>query len=208
MVHGGVHGSWAFENIGPRLAGSGWHGVALNWLNHHGSASLPLDVALQRPILDVGHEIGVVAGGLAQPPVLLAHSMGGLAALAYAAQNPVAGLVLLAPVVPREFAGEAIDVPYDKSALRLPPPGVAAPLFWDEVPAGHAERYTALKSPESQRAVIEATRWAVELDVSTVTAPSLLFGAERDLLVPRPRCDGWRRRWAPTSRSSPTRATA
>lgn len=35
MVHGGAHGSWAFENVGPRLAEEGWHSVALNWLNHN-----------------------------------------------------------------------------------------------------------------------------------------------------------------------------
>ncbi len=31
---------------------------------------------------------------------------------------------------------------------------------------------------------MEATRWTVEVDVSSITAPAYLMGAERDMLVP------------------------
>lgn len=112
--------------------------------------------------------------------------MGGLAALAYVTRHPTAALVLLAPVVPQQFAGEAIEVPCDPEVLWLPPPGMAASLFWNRVSAALDERYTALLSPESPLAVIEATRWTVGVDTSTVTAPSLLSAAEDDPLVPAP----------------------
>src|SRR6476469_11235114 len=39
-------------------------------------------------------------------------------------------------------------------------------------------------TPESPKAVFEATRWSLDLDTSGVTAPALVFGADRDLLVP------------------------
>ena len=39
-------------------------------------------------------------------------------------------------------------------------------------------------TPESPRAVYEATRWTLDVDTRTITAPAYCFGADCDLLVP------------------------
>jgi pimeloyl-ACP methyl ester carboxylesterase len=36
----------------------------------------------------------------------------------------------------------------------------------------------------ARRAVMEATRWTVEIDVSNIAAPAYILGAERDMVVP------------------------
>jgi pimeloyl-ACP methyl ester carboxylesterase len=94
--------------------------------------------------------------------------------------------VLLAPVVPAAHGGEPIELPVDPTALWIPQPEIAHQVFWDATPTPMAEQFAALLSPESPRAVLEATRWLVELDLRTVRAPTYVFAADRDLLVPAP----------------------
>ena len=184
FVHGGTQGSWIWEGIAPALAERGWYASCLNWFGHNGSDILPPPEALGRSIVDVTREIRTVADRLPGNPVLVAHSMGGLAALAYASRNPVRALVLITPVVPREYAGAEIPVPVDPSAMWLAPPETLRELFWDLVDDVTSGRYQSLAVPESPQAVMEATRWTVEVDVSSITAPAYLLGAERDMLVP------------------------
>ena len=105
FVHGGCHGSWAFENYLSFFASSGWEGHALNWFNHNGSQSPPLERFVARGIADVKEEIALVASTLNAPPVVIAHSMGGMAAQKFAEENNLRALVLIAPVVPIEGRG-------------------------------------------------------------------------------------------------------
>ena len=56
-----------------------WDGHALNWFNHNESQSLPLERFVARGIADVKEEIALVASTLNVPPVVIAHSMGGMA---------------------------------------------------------------------------------------------------------------------------------
>jgi pimeloyl-ACP methyl ester carboxylesterase len=184
LVHGGTQGSWAWENVAPRLAEIGWQALCLNWFNHNGSRNLPEREALTRSIADVSVEIGLVARKLGRTPALVGHSMGALAALAYASRADVAALALITPVVPSAHAGEAIPIPVDFDALWMPPPEMVDQLFWDAVDATSAARYTSLMTPESPKAVFEATRWGLDVDTAGVSAPALVFGADRDLLVP------------------------
>jgi pimeloyl-ACP methyl ester carboxylesterase len=75
-------------------------------------------------------------------------------------------------------------MPIDSHALWMPPPEMSDQLYWDAVDATSAARYASLMTPESPKAVFEATRWSLDLDTSCVTAPAFVFGADRDLLVP------------------------
>jgi pimeloyl-ACP methyl ester carboxylesterase len=167
------------------LASEGWFAVCLNWFGHHGSASLAPVRALSRSILDVTTEIGEVADLYGRMPVLVGHSMGGLASLAFASTHPVAALVLLAPVVPAAFAAEPIDLLVDTTTMWFPPSQLVDHAWWGEVNAAEAQLYRSLLCPESPRAVLEATRWLCHVDTSSlVQTPTLVFGAEDDLLVP------------------------
>lgn len=188
LVHGGCHAGWAWERLQPFLAELGWDSVALNWYGRGGSAPLAdPSAALQRGIPDVAREIGVVAGSLPAPPVVVGHSMGGLAALCYASEKPVAALVLLTPVAPALPGLEPLDVPVDLAQWWLPPDEETARfLFFDAVGDEEAGHYASALVPESPLAVWQATRWTVPVPSPPYGGATLVVSASDDPLVPPP----------------------
>jgi pimeloyl-ACP methyl ester carboxylesterase len=187
FVHGGLHGSWQWDATQRWFAAAGRASISLDWFSHGESRKLDASEWLDRSILAVREEIGVAVAQCAAPPVLVGHSMGGLASLAYAATLPstIAGLVLLAPVVPERFAGAAIELAVDRNELWGPPPlEVAAHLFFNGAPpAEHASIYARLQA-ESPTAVWEATRWTTTVDVDAITAPTMVIVGDEDGLTP------------------------
>jgi pimeloyl-ACP methyl ester carboxylesterase len=184
FVHGGCQGSWAWEKIAPRLAENGWYAVCLNWYGHNGSIPLSQTQAVTRSLLDVTTEIAVIAESLARTPILVAHSMGGVPSLAYAAENPVTALVLLTPVLPAGFGAEPIDLAVDPASMWMPPPAMIKPTWWAQVTDDESQRYASLLVPESPRAVLEATRWLCEVDTSRLQVPVLVIAGSADPLIP------------------------
>ena len=159
----------------------------MNWFNHYGSRSLPEKELVNRSIADVAEEIGIVVEHLKTPPTLVAHSMGGLASQVYASANRVASLVLLAPVGTSETRVPPLDFPPPDPDAPFPPLPfpVSYDLFFEGSPEDEAKEFFELLSPESPRAILEASRWNVSLDPTTVTAPMIVFAGESDKLVPR-----------------------
>jgi pimeloyl-ACP methyl ester carboxylesterase len=161
-------------------------------LGHGKSTALPDEIWLKRDIIEVRDEVGAVCADLAEKtgvaPVVMGHSMGGLATLAHTAlgDQKVAALVLLAPVVPAGHVESPVDVPVTLTEPWEPPPfEQARQLFYSGVPAADAERYYALLQAESPAAVWQATRFTAELPIAALREiPVLAFGAELDLLVP------------------------
>lgn len=188
MVHGGGFASWVFERHARALRRAGYTVHALDWFNHGESDALDEASFLRRGIEDVARrEIRYVVGRLPRRPVLIGHSMGGLAALAYASQARVRRLILLTPVVPAAVGAEPIDLPVDFTEPFGPLPfEEAKPLFFTTLPDGLARKYHARMEPESPRAVFEATRWTVDVNVAAVRSPTLIFATELDLLTPPP----------------------
>lgn len=186
MVHGGAHGGWVWDVMATYLSERGWECHALDWYNHGDSAKLPENELIERSIADVAHqEIRHVVDGLRDEPILLGHSMGGLAALAYAEKAPAAGLVLLTPVMPASVNPDPIPLQIDHTRLFGPfPPEVAKRLFFTALDGAIADRYQGLLVPESPQAVLEATQWTVGIDLGAIRAQALVFAAELDLLVP------------------------
>jgi pimeloyl-ACP methyl ester carboxylesterase len=187
LVHGGCHGAWQWEPWLPWLARSGRTVMAIDWFSHGSSRRLAHDEWVHRGILDVQTEIGVGVDQAPGRPVLIGHSMGGLASLAYAANQPgrIAALVLLNPVVPARFGGAAIEVPVDREALwPVPRPEIARQLWFDTAPEAHLATIYNRLQPESSQAVWEATRWTAELAVDTLDVPVLVVVGARDQLTP------------------------
>jgi pimeloyl-ACP methyl ester carboxylesterase len=184
FIHGGCHGSWIFEYFQSHLSEKGWETHALNWFNHNGSKPLELPTFLVRGIADVVTEIGIVRSTLSAAPILIAHSMGGLAALKYAEQAEVRAMVLLAPVVPLEVRAEAIDLPVDVGQPWDPPFEIACRLFMHGLDENTSRSFYQKLCPESPRCVMEATRFSVSVDRSRINCPTLAIGAEHDTLVP------------------------
>lgn len=187
LVHGGCHGAWQWEPWLPWLARCGRTVLAIDWFSHGKSRELEHDDWVRRGILDVQSEIGVGVDQAPGPPVLIGHSMGGLASLAYAADHPgrIAALVLLTPVVPARFGGAPIEVPLDRAGpWPVPPPEIARQLWFDTAPDALAATIYDRLQPESPQAVWEATRWTAELAVDTLDVPVMVVAGARDQLTP------------------------
>ena len=185
FVHGGCHGSWSWVHFLPYFAQAGWDCHALNWFGHNGSTPHPEVGLLQRGIADVTEEIAHVAGQFEESPVIVAHSMGALAAQKYAECHPVSALVLLTPVVPTEVGGDVIDLPIDPNQPWVPPPfEIARDLWFQGLEEDEARTYFERLCPESPKAVYEATRWTVPIDRVKVSGPILVVSSELDHLTP------------------------
>jgi pimeloyl-ACP methyl ester carboxylesterase len=97
FVHGAWHGSWCWgENFIPFFAKEGFacHGFDFRG---HGQSEGGESLHTYR-LKDYVDDLGQVIEAIKQPPVVIAHSMGGLVAQKYAQDSDVAGLVFLAPV--------------------------------------------------------------------------------------------------------------
>jgi pimeloyl-ACP methyl ester carboxylesterase len=185
LVHGAYHGSWCWQNYLSYFSNAGWDTRALNWYGHGGSRDLTPEALVNRSAADLTEEIGLVARTLPRPPVVFGHSLGGLAAQVYAESNEVAGLVLIGSGVPLEVSGPLNDLPVDLSVpFPVVPFEVAQQMFFPGVPETQAREYYARLTPESPRAVWEATRYTVSVDRSRISCPVLVVGGEIDMVCP------------------------
>jgi pimeloyl-ACP methyl ester carboxylesterase len=66
----------------------------------------------------------------------------------------------------------------------MPPPNLINGTWWGGVTDDESQRYASLLVPESPRAVLEATRWLCEVNVSEVEMPALVIAAGADDLIP------------------------
>ncbi|HEU5121360.1 MAG TPA: alpha/beta fold hydrolase [Candidatus Saccharimonadales bacterium] len=186
MVHGGDHAGWCWEKWARFFCDTGYEVHAPDWYNHGDSDKLPEDEFIHRSIADVAKkEIAYVAEQFEQAPIVIGHSMGGLAAALYAASSPVERLVLVAPVMPLSVHADPVPLPVDPTkAYPLFPYEQAKELFFTTLPDEEAQRYYQILGLESPQAVYEATRWTVDVDISKITAPTLILAAEFDRLIP------------------------
>lgn len=184
LVHGGTHGGWSLEAYAWYLARNGFEVHALDWYNHGESAQLPDGVFVDRSIEDVAAmEIEHVVDGLSEDPILVGHSMGGLAAQAFASRRPVARLALLASGLPVQVQAVETLLPVDSFTEPFDPPPfeLARQMFFTTMTDEQAHTLYDLLVPESPRAVWEVTRntlWG-DFDVATET---LVLAAEKDAI--------------------------
>ena len=187
FVHGGLHGAWSWASWQRWFADHGWNSTSFDWYSHGESRQLPTEQWLRRGIADVGEEIGIACRAAGGRPILVAHSMGGLAALLFAVANPdsVSALVLLTPVVPRSCASAALEMPIDMDQLwQVPPIEITRGLFFSGVDDDSASEIYSKLQAESPKAVFEATRFVTDVEVERLTVPSFVVAAEDDQLVP------------------------
>ena len=186
LVHGGGHAKWSFEQYARVLSEGGYEVHALDWFNHGDSRRLPEDQFLRRGIDDVAREeLRYIVERLGRPPIIIGHSMGALAGLVYAASNPVERLVLLTPVVPSAVGADPIEIEVDLTKPFGPfPYDLARQLYYPTLDEDLARRYYDLLERESPRAVWQASRWTIDVDLRAVTAPTLVFATELDVLTP------------------------
>lgn len=100
FIHGICHGAWCWEeHFLDYFAEHGWNAFALS-LRGHQLGSVANNVSGCR-IADYVADVRSVAQSLADPPVLIGHSMGGFIVQKYLEQSDAPATVLLASMPPR-----------------------------------------------------------------------------------------------------------
>jgi pimeloyl-ACP methyl ester carboxylesterase len=108
LVHGASHSAACFDRWGSELARLGITTYTLSLRNHGGSATAP-QARMRDYVTDVRHVYDALGIDPARS-VLVGHSMGGFIAQFFARRWPVAGLVLLASVVPQRAVLSLVQI--------------------------------------------------------------------------------------------------
>ncbi|WP_194482195.1 alpha/beta hydrolase [Bradyrhizobium sp. CCBAU 53338] len=186
-VHGGTQASWAWQDCAPAFAAAGLDVHALNWLGRNGSAPLEHDQLLRMSIADVVQDIRKVTQRFDAPPLLVGHSMGGLACQLYAQTYETKALLLLAPVVTRETNSDPIEMPISMDSLFSPPPReMAYTMFFQALDPARSKHYYDLLVPESPVRCYEATRFTLSVNPARINVPVQIVSGALDILTPAP----------------------
>lgn len=195
FVHGAWHASWCWEeNFIPYFVEKGFSCSAFDLRGHGQSEGLGHlnDYSLEDYAKDLDQQVGA----LEKPPVLIAHSMGGLVAQKYSQDHKVAGLILVAPV-PLDGVGygygRSHPIPFLKflflrkgfamiSGKKL----ARSLLFSPALPEGLFEKYYGKLQGESFKALTETAR-GVERKPLMGNPPLLIVEAGGDAVIPTKR---------------------
>ncbi len=202
LVHGAFCGGWALEPYRWILEARG-HEVYCPTLRHHSpmpGGGTPTGLGTTG-LLDYCADLEQLIDTLAQPPILIGHSMGGLLCQMLAARKPVRALCLLAPSPPWGVLPSTTLEVMSAQGLFLVPGS-----FWNQpiVPNFHlAVEHTldrmapddqrAIFSrfvPESGRAMFEILHWPADtqrasaVPARAVACPVLCVTGSRDKVNP------------------------
>jgi pimeloyl-ACP methyl ester carboxylesterase len=197
MVHGAFCAGWAFDAFRKPFEAAGHPVIAPDLPGHGGGAAATV---VGQSMSDYAEAVRRIVAAQDEPPILIGHSLGGLAAQMAARRARVAGLILLAPSAPWGVTGstaeEAISAvslyalgPY--WALSIDPDYPAARRYlFDRLPRGARRGAFARLGPESGRALWETLNWWLDPFATTlvparsVRAPVLAIAGGRDAIHP------------------------
>ncbi|MGA0605702.1 alpha/beta fold hydrolase [Phenylobacterium sp. VNQ135] len=195
MVHGAFCGGWAFEYFREPFEAAGWRVLAPD-LRGHGDGEAVAGLSME----DYARDLERLCADLAEPPVLIGHSMGGLVCQMAARRIRPSAMVLLAPSPPWGVTGASVEEAITAAAVGLLDP------FWsgavdpdralmrrhslDRVPAPYRDAVLARVRPESARALREVLNWWMDPFMTTsvgagpLPVPTLIVAGGRDQVHP------------------------
>ena len=198
MAHGAFCGGWVWDRFAAPFRAAG-HAVIAPDLPGHG-ANDPADAALGQSMADYADALAATAAALPAPPVLVGHSLGGLAAAMAAMRTQTAGLVLLAPSPPWGVTGSTMEEAISAVSLYALGPywaQVVQPDYAsfrrfavDRLPSAERHALHARMRPESGRALFETLNWWLDpfmttlVDPARIAAPVLAIAGGRDVVHP------------------------
>jgi len=198
FLHGAFCGGWAFDTFRAPFDAAGFATFAPD-LPHHEPES-DLDLLARTGLSDYAHAVITFCRGLAEPPILVGHSLGGLVAQIAAMQTPVAGVVLLAPSAPWGVLPTTIEEHGSQFGLALlgdywrravqPDYAVARHASLDRLEREHARRIYGRFVPESGRAMMETLHWWLDPSLASaaptykISAPVLALAGGQDRINP------------------------
>lgn len=197
FVHGAFAGAWMWREVFmPFFARRGRACAAVS-LRGHGESEGRAGLRAAR-LSDYRDDLQRAFAALPEPPVVVAHSLGGLLAQQLIGREEMRGLALLASLPPEGLMLEsprlAITDPQiwfeavaGSAAGDRRPIGMAAHevLFSEGLPREHVARYAALMTPESPRALADAHVPGPIVPALLAGVPTLVVGGTRDRLVTR-----------------------
>ena len=197
-VHGAFnHARCWDEYFLPYFAQSGYPAYALSLRGHGSSAGA--NQLYCASLADYVHDVAQVSQNLAQPPILIGHSMGGLIVQKYwEAHHPHQAAILLASVPPSGLWSPSVYLAFQDPGLLLQlnlvqffglhfvmPALLKKALFSEQTATGIIQNYLAQLQPESQRVILDML-W---LDLPTLhskpISPLLVLGAANDKVFPQ-----------------------
>jgi pimeloyl-ACP methyl ester carboxylesterase len=178
MVHGGLHGWWAWEVWMGLLAAAGWRCFAVSLRNHTDSRSVPDAEYFGLKVADYVADVDAVMRWLDRKPVLMGHSMGGVVVQKAAETRAAAGLVLVCSVGPGQLGGIRPPLPTDRG-FSLDPQTARALWFREINDAAFAAFHRRLV-PESPGVLNDYSSGNIGVERARIACPVLAIGAEFD----------------------------
>jgi len=194
FVHGAWHGAWCWdEHFLPYFAGKGWDCYALS-LRGHGKSEGG-DKLRWTSIAAYVDDVHQVVATLPEPPVIIAHSMGGFITQKYLENHALPGVVLLASIPPSgsgKFVFKTLwrmPIPFFKAVFKLSlievvkTPELARQAFFSpDTPQADIDIYSALVQNESFRILPDTFLLALprRKKIRDKNIPMLVIGAADD----------------------------
>lgn len=184
MIHGAMHGAWAWNGWMPFFATAGWRCFALSLRNHPGSRAVPADTFLRLTAADYVQDVLTAIKLMPRPPVLVGHSMGSIIAQKVAETTEVAGLVLMCGSGPGQLGKLRDPLPLDTPLVRKPED--IRTLYFREIDDRAFADYHPRLVPESPGVVNHCNDGTLEIDPARIACPVLVMAGERDAIPLHP----------------------
>jgi pimeloyl-ACP methyl ester carboxylesterase len=195
FLHGAFAGAWMWREIFmPYFARRGRASAAVS-LRGHGDSEGRAQLRAAR-LSDYRDDVLRALAVFDEPPIVIAHSLGGLIAQTLIGRGPMRALALLASLPPEGLMLEsprlALVEPHiwleavSGSVMQAKPPiGMAAHelLFSEGLPREDVARHSARMQPESPRALSDAHLPQGVLPAFLFGLPTLVVSGTRDRLV-------------------------
>jgi pimeloyl-ACP methyl ester carboxylesterase len=195
FVHGAFAGAWMWREIFmPVFARRGRFCAALS-LRGHGSSEGRAALREAR-LSDLRDDLSRAFAELAEPPVVVAHSLGGFLAQQLVGRQAMRALVLLGSLPPEGLMLESPRLALSDPHIWLEAVtgsvarskrmiGLAAHelLFSEGLPREKVARYAAMMTPEAPRALVDAHVPGPVIPAFLAGVPTLVVGGDRDRLV-------------------------
>jgi len=196
FVHGSFCGAWIWDaTFLGWFADRGWEAHAVSLRGHGGSDGH--EGLRWHGLTDYVDDVVATMDRFATPPVLIGHSMGGLVVQRALLRRTAPAAVLLASTPPHGLLQASLEFawrdPYAFHQMgvlmvlgsrHVDPEGIRRAMFSDRMPHAEALRYEPLLQEESHRVLFETMGWNPFPAVYDRSIPSLVVGAERDILIP------------------------